>query len=112
MNIGNNIKIVRELKNLSREYVAKRLGMSSSGYTKIERDLVEHTVIRILQIAEILDVEFELLIKMDPLKVLNLLNDYPKITQTIEMDFETKECILKYIHILEEENEKLKTLIV
>ncbi|MCC5916075.1 MAG: helix-turn-helix transcriptional regulator [Cryomorphaceae bacterium] len=35
--IGRNIKQIRELKNFTQEHFAKKLGMTTSGYSKIER---------------------------------------------------------------------------
>ena len=42
--VYKNIKKIRELKNLTREYVADELQMSTSGYGKIERGEVDLTV--------------------------------------------------------------------
>lgn len=36
MNISNNIKQFRELKNLSQEHMAKQLHISQSSYARIE----------------------------------------------------------------------------
>lgn len=38
--ITRNIKIIREMKNYTQEYVAERLGMTQAGYCKIEKELV------------------------------------------------------------------------
>lgn len=54
--IYKNIKKIRELKNFTREYVAGELGMSTSGYGKIERGEVDLTITKISRLAAILDV--------------------------------------------------------
>jgi transcriptional regulator with XRE-family HTH domain len=57
MEIGNNIKKYRELKNLTRESVAAEMDMSVSGYSKIERNEVDLTVSKVKKIAEVLGVD-------------------------------------------------------
>ena len=51
-----NIKKIRELKNLTRDFVAAELEMSTSGYGKIERGEIDLTISRVVQIAKILSV--------------------------------------------------------
>jgi len=48
------IKRIREDKNISREGMSKILGISLSGYAKIERGEVDLTISRLIQISEIL----------------------------------------------------------
>ena len=64
-NVYINIRKIRELKNLTREYVAEELKMSMSGYGKIERGEVDLTVSRLIQIAKVLDVSIEFIFKFD-----------------------------------------------
>ncbi len=54
--VYENIRKIRELKGLTREYVAAELKMSSSGYGKIERGEVDLTISRLFKIAEVLNV--------------------------------------------------------
>ena len=58
-----NIRKIRELKNLTREYVAEELNMSMSGYGKIERGEVDLTVSKLIEIAKVLDVSTEFIFK-------------------------------------------------
>lgn len=60
-----NIRKIRELKNLTREYVAEELKMSMSGYGKIERGEVDLTVTKLIEIAKVLDVSVEFIFKFD-----------------------------------------------
>lgn len=60
-----NIRKIRELKNLTREYVADELKMSMSGYGKIERGEVDLTVSKLIEIAKVLDVSTEFIFKFD-----------------------------------------------
>jgi transcriptional regulator with XRE-family HTH domain len=50
------IKSIRESKNLSRDFVADRLGISSRSYSRIESGAVELSVQRLLRLSEIFDV--------------------------------------------------------
>jgi transcriptional regulator with XRE-family HTH domain len=56
LKVYRNIKKIRELKNFTREYVSGELGMSTSGYGKIERGEVDLTVTKIIRLAAILEV--------------------------------------------------------
>ena len=53
--IISNIKKLRELKGISRLTIAKKMNMSVSGYSKIERGEIELTVNKFSKIAEIID---------------------------------------------------------
>jgi transcriptional regulator with XRE-family HTH domain len=64
-NVYINIRKIRELKNLTREYVAEELKMSLSGYGKIERGEVDITVSKLVEISKVLDVSIEFIFKFD-----------------------------------------------
>lgn len=65
INVYRNIRKIRELKNLTREYVAAELKMSSSGYGKIERGDVDLTVSKLIEISIVLEVSIEFIFKFD-----------------------------------------------
>jgi len=62
MNIGNNIKQIRELRNYSQEYVAQELGISQSSYARIESGTIVPKIDRLQRIAEILDIDVSFLL--------------------------------------------------
>jgi transcriptional regulator with XRE-family HTH domain len=62
MNIGNNIKQIRELKKYSQEYVAQELGISQSSYARIENGTVIPRIDRLQRIAEILEIDVSFLL--------------------------------------------------
>lgn len=64
-NVYINIRKIRELKNLTREYVSEELKMSMSGYGKIERGEVDLTVSKLIEISKVLDVSIEFIFKFD-----------------------------------------------
>jgi transcriptional regulator with XRE-family HTH domain len=60
-----NIKKIRELKNFTRDFVADKLEMSTSGYGKIERGEVDLTISKLVKIAEVLNVDINFILKFD-----------------------------------------------
>lgn len=54
--LGRRIRKMRELYDYSQEYVAAALGMSVSGYSRIERDEVRITLDKLLIICRVLNV--------------------------------------------------------
>lgn len=64
-NVYLNIRKIRELKSLTREYVAEEIKMSMSGYGKIERGEVDLTVSKLIEISKVLDVSVEFILKFD-----------------------------------------------
>lgn len=63
--VYKNLKQIRELKNLTREYVAYELSMSSSGYGKIERGEVDLTLSKLQKIANVFGVSVEFIFKFN-----------------------------------------------
>lgn len=70
-NIGHKVRQIRELKNLTQEYMADRLGMSQRGYSKVERDEVKLDWERITQIAKVFDMEPMDLVSFDDNLIFN-----------------------------------------
>lgn len=68
--VYKNIKRIRELKDLTREYVAAELNMSTSGYGKIERGEVDLTLTKLIQIANVLEVSIEFIFKFNAIDFL------------------------------------------
>ncbi|HET7117838.1 MAG TPA: helix-turn-helix transcriptional regulator [Hanamia sp.] len=60
MKIGDNIRDIREKeKKLSKEDVAKALGISTKAYSNIENNVADVTISRLYDLAEIFDVSPE-----------------------------------------------------
>ena len=74
MIIGHKIKNIRELKNLTQEYMAERLDISQSAYSKLEK---ESSIAddKLDQIAEILEVKPEDIKAFDSQKYFNSFNN-------------------------------------
>ena len=65
MLIGNKIKKLRELKNFTQEYMAEKLEISQSNYSRIESDELDLPLSRLSQIADILEIKLSDLIEFD-----------------------------------------------
>lgn len=57
--VGSKIRHIREIKNYTQEHMARELGMSTTGYGKIERDETDLTLTKLEKIAEILNTSFK-----------------------------------------------------
>ncbi|MCQ4141620.1 helix-turn-helix domain-containing protein [Chryseobacterium sp. EO14] len=68
--IGNKIKNIRELKNLTQEYVAEKLDISQAAYSKIERE-TKISDEKLAQIADALEVKPEDILAFDSQKYFN-----------------------------------------
>jgi transcriptional regulator with XRE-family HTH domain len=70
MNVGNNIKQIRELRNYTQEYMAQKLSMSQSAYARIESGTIIPEVDKLQRIAEILDIDISVLLNTYQRKIL------------------------------------------
>lgn len=114
LNIGENIKKFRELKNMTREEMADNLGLSVSAYGKIERNETEVTISRLQQIAEILKVDLAQILNFDVSQIFTFNN--PNFVQGAgakaeNMHFHGDEYKEKYIKLLEADVARLKKIV-
>ena len=75
MGIGTKIRQIRDLKGLNQENMANELGISVTGYGKIERNEVSVNYERLEQISTVLGVKVEHLIGFDNNLALNNFNN-------------------------------------
>jgi transcriptional regulator with XRE-family HTH domain len=68
------IKQIRELKNLTQEYVAQKLGLSTRAYSKIETGETQLTINRLNEISAILEVQPMEVLGFDDKKIFNINN--------------------------------------
>jgi transcriptional regulator with XRE-family HTH domain len=71
MSIGTKIKKLREFRNYTQEFMADRLQMTQSNYSKIERNEIDVPYSKLEQIATTLDLPIEGLIGFDEKMVFN-----------------------------------------
>jgi transcriptional regulator with XRE-family HTH domain len=109
--IGNRIKLARISKNLSQDSIAEDLGISVSAYSNMERGAVDITVARVIQVAEILKINWLLLISAQQLKTTSDVT-IPQLDQNqlflSQNDSVNYRNILKEIDVLKQEIKKLK----
>lgn len=73
--IGNKIKNIRELKNLTQDYMAERLDISQAAYSKMEKGGIKLSPEKLTEIAEILQVNPEDITSFDSQKYFNSFNN-------------------------------------
>lgn len=103
MEIGTKIRKIREIKGFSQENIADELGMSVTGYGKIERNEVSVNFDKLTQISKVLNVEIENIIGFDDKVAFNNFNN--KVDQQIghyNMPAEMKKLYEDKIKLLEE----------
>ena len=67
MKIGHKIRKIRDVKGYSQAYVAMKLGMSQTNYSKIEQGKSSPNLERLQKISEVLEI--------DPLKIIEFDED-------------------------------------
>jgi transcriptional regulator with XRE-family HTH domain len=72
--ISDKIRHIRELKDLTQEYMANKLGITQSGYSKIEMGTVDVTYSKLTEIAEALSVKVEDIVCFDGQKYFHSFN--------------------------------------
>jgi transcriptional regulator with XRE-family HTH domain len=75
MHIGQKIKKLRELKNLTQTHVAQKLGVFQSAYSKMELGESEVTFNRLEKISEVLEMKPEEVIAFNESMVFNVMHN-------------------------------------
>jgi len=70
--IGNSLRKIRELKGLKQETVAKKLGLTTNGYGKIERGESTLNLDRLNQIADVFGVSTNDILNFDESIIYNI----------------------------------------
>lgn len=112
--VYDNIKKFRELKSITREFMAGELGMSLSGYSKLERGEVDITLSKIQKIAQILNVSLEQILNFDASQIFNVSNNQQVQglgSSADVINFYEDDYKEKYIKMLERELERLRKIV-
>ncbi len=114
MEIGTKIKKVRELRNYTQEYMADRLNISQSTYSRFEKDDSDLTLSQLNKIAEVLEVKPNDLISFDEKYVFNNYgeikeNQYGNIQN--QFPIEMKKLYENNIKLLEDKIHRLEDII-
>jgi transcriptional regulator with XRE-family HTH domain len=100
--IGLRIKSYRELKGFSQSYMSQKLHISSSAYSRIERNEVNLPLDKLIQIAEVLNISLEKVLFGD---------DYEKDSMIAnEMELEYKQKFIESSKLLKAYQEQIELL--
>jgi transcriptional regulator with XRE-family HTH domain len=116
VDIGLNIKKIRELKNFTQEYMAEQLKMSQRGYSKIENGEVDISFTRIKDIAKVLGLKATEIVGFDEKFVLfSITHNQTGVENGIyinnELSNKERELYEKQIALLEAQNQELSAMI-
>ena len=75
METGDKIRLLRKKKNITQDDMASSLNISQRAYSKIERDETEITLNRLGQIAKVLEIDIETILRFDSK---NIFNDFKR----------------------------------
>src|SRR5262245_61044377 len=93
---GQKLRLIREFRNYSQEYIASKLGITQNSYSRIENNLTKISAERLKQLAEILNIPLtELLSDTEP--VIHFQN-LPYATNGKEQDTAKEEKLLKELY--------------
>ncbi|WP_163411331.1 helix-turn-helix domain-containing protein [Flavobacterium ajazii] len=85
--IINNIKNIRELKNYTQEYMACQLGLTQSGYNKIEKGKTILGYNRLIKIAGVLEVSVDDIISFQsPVSVKTTIDKNSEIDEAVRLN--------------------------
>lgn len=102
---GQKLRVYREFRNYSQEYIAEKLGITQNAYSRIETNQTRLTADRLRQLAEILGIPLTCLLS-DIEPTLSFSNQ-PTDRHSIEMLEHTK---LLYDQIIKTKDEKIYAL--
>ncbi len=75
MILGNKIKKIRELRDLTQEFVAAELGLNQSAYSKIESGAVDISYSKLEKIALVFGMKVEDIVSFNEQMVFNVMNN-------------------------------------
>ncbi|GGF24020.1 helix-turn-helix domain-containing protein [Flavobacterium limi] len=108
--ILNNIKNIRELKNYTQEYVAGQLGLTQSGYNKIEKGKTILGKNRLLKIAAVLEVSVDEIINFQSsISVKTEVEKTPEIDAVVKLNKIYQKKIKLLEKALEDKTNELDT---
>ena len=110
--LGQKIKKIRELKNLTQDHLATELGLTQSAYSKMESGEVDIPYSRLEQIAKALEVKPEDIITFNEHIVFNVMHNQPANDMIVYQSLAgEKKLYEENIKQLQEENAYLKSIL-
>jgi transcriptional regulator with XRE-family HTH domain len=111
LRIGQKIKKLRELKNLTQEHMAEVIGLSQSAYSRIELGETEVTYSKLERISAELGMRPEEVIAFNESMVFNVMHNQTGNGLVIQNSDIERRLFEQQIELLREENKHLKTVI-
>ncbi len=112
MNLGQKIKKLRELKDYTQQYVAEKLEITQSSYSKLETGTVDIPFSKLEEIATALGISVEDIISFNENMVFNIKNNKKANGLVInQISQNEKKLYDEYIESLKVENSYLKNMI-
>lgn len=113
MEIGTKIKKIRELRNFTQDYMAQKLNISQSTYSRFERNDCDLTISQLQDISEIFEIKIEDLLSFNEKLVFN---NYHQANQGYNifnngLSSQEKELYEKQIQRLEADVDYLRNLL-
>ncbi|MDZ7896680.1 MAG: helix-turn-helix transcriptional regulator [Arcicella sp.] len=117
LNLGEKVRVVRILREITQDYVAEKMGISQQAYQKLEKSKTIMTEGKLTEIAKILDVETQMIRDIDKFPIINTniknCQQFGNFQPTYH-NYGDKENNLNQndrLHSIEEEVKTLKSLI-
>jgi transcriptional regulator with XRE-family HTH domain len=114
MQIGQKIKKLRELKNLTQDYMAQELGITQSAYSRMELGETELTYNKLEKIANLFEVKPEDIINFSESMIFNVMHNEVAngfVINNNHLSEGEKNLYLQQIDLLKEEVNHLKAII-
>ena len=111
LRIGQKIKKLRELKNLTQEHMAEVIGLSQSAYSRIELGDTEVTYSKLERISQELGMRPEEVIAFNESMVFNVMHNQTGNSLIIQNSDIERQLFEQQIALLKEEIAHLKTII-
>lgn len=111
--LGNKIKTLRELRNFTQDYMAEKLGLTQSAYSKIESGETDVAYSKLEKIAELLSLAPEDIIGFNKSLVFNVMHNQTGNGMVVyrAIPDEEKKLYLDQIELLKQENAHLKDML-
>lgn len=109
--VGENIRIVRDLRGISQQFLADEIGISQKQLSKIENGQVSPTFLLVEKICEKLDISLQELLRLNELLVFNNIANHQQGGEYIAYNnTDVKQIEELYKKLLEEKDKRIKLL--
>ena len=113
INIGQKIRKIRELRNLTQQHMAQELGVTQSAYSKLEMGESDITYKKLEQISSILGISVEEIAAFNEQMVFNVMHNQTGNGLVVNKGISDQERVLyeDQIQFLKEQNDYLKRML-